>query len=86
MPDASDRLAPASPDDLADALAFALRFEGRKQKHDAAEMMSTIVAREIVDHLERAGFNILQRPPIGGAASIGFGHKGRAPANLRALL
>lgn len=37
-------LTPATPDDLADALAFALRFEGRKRKHDADEFMAMMVA------------------------------------------
>jgi hypothetical protein len=39
MPDA-DRLTPASSEDLADALAFALRCSGRKRTHDAGEMMA----------------------------------------------
>jgi len=34
MPD-SEKLTPADPEDLAASLAFALRFEGRKRKHDA---------------------------------------------------
>ena len=43
MPDA-DRLTPASSEDLADALAFALRYSGRKRVNDASEMMAAIVA------------------------------------------
>ncbi|MGD1038170.1 MAG: hypothetical protein ABR878_13540 [Roseiarcus sp.] len=68
MPDAPDRLTPAAPDDLADALAFALRFDGRRRKHDAAEMMAAIVAKRLVEHLERSGFVVMKRPPIGGSA------------------
>jgi hypothetical protein len=48
MTDAPDRLTPATPEDLADTLAFALRFEGRKRKHDAAEIMARIVAKRLV--------------------------------------
>ena len=60
-------LSPASPDDLADALAFALRFDGRKRKHDAGEFMAAIVARRLVEHLDRAGFVVMKKPPaIGG--------------------
>ena len=59
----SDDLRPASPEDLADALAFALRFDGRKRKHDAGEFMAAIVAKRLVDHLERAGFVVMKRPP-----------------------
>jgi len=62
-------LSTASPDDLADALAFALRFDGRKRKHDAAKMMARIVARRLVEHLGRSGFVIMKRPGIGGASA-----------------
>ncbi len=34
MTEPPDRLTPATPDDLADALAFALRFDGRRRKHN----------------------------------------------------
>jgi hypothetical protein len=33
----ADRLTPASSEDLADALAFALRYSGRKRLNDASE-------------------------------------------------
>ncbi len=59
---------PAAPDDLAEALAFALRFDGRKRKHDAAEIMAAIVAKRLVEHLERSGFVVMKKPPIGGSA------------------
>jgi hypothetical protein len=67
MPDA-DRLTPATPEDLADAIAFALRFNGRKRVHNADELMSSIVAKRLVEHLERSGFVVMKRPPIGGSA------------------
>ena len=73
MTDAPDHLTPASPDDLADAIAFALRFDGRKRKHDAAEIMARIVAKRLVEHLERSGFVVMKRPPIDGAATLGRG-------------
>lgn len=76
MPDA-DKLTPASPEDLAAALAFALRYEGRKRVHNADEVMSEIVAKRLVEHLERAGFVVMQKPPIGGGAALGRGHQGR---------
>jgi hypothetical protein len=77
MPDAPDRLTPATPEDIADALAFALRFDGRKRKHDAGEIMARIVAERLVAHLERAGFIVMKRPPIGGASALGRGPGGR---------
>jgi len=72
-----DRLIPAHPEDIADALAFALRYSGRKRVHDAAETMAGIVAKRLVEHLERSGFVVMKKPPIGGAASIGRGHEPR---------
>ncbi|MFZ1964630.1 MAG: hypothetical protein WAU78_14395 [Roseiarcus sp.] len=73
----SDDLRPASPEDLADALAFALRFDGRKRKHDASEFMAAIVARRLVEHLERAGFVVMKRPPAVGASTLGRGYEPR---------
>ncbi len=76
MPDAPESLTPAAPEDLADALAFALRFEGRKRTHDAAEIMARIVARRLVDHLDRCGFVVMKKPAIGGGAALGRGFEG----------
>jgi hypothetical protein len=73
MTDAPNPLTPAAPDDLADALAFALRFDGRKRKHDAGEFMAAIVARRLVEHLDRAGFVVMKKPPAVGAAALGRG-------------
>lgn len=68
-----DALTPATAQDVADALAFALRFQGRKRTHNADELMSAIVARRLVEHLERSGFVVMKRPPIGGSAPHGRG-------------
>jgi hypothetical protein len=74
MPD--DKLTPADPGDLAAALAFALRFEGRKRTHNADELMSEIVAKRLVEHLQRAGFVVMQRAPAIGGAALGRGFEG----------
>ena len=62
--------APADPSDLASALAFALRFQGRKRVHNADEIMVEIVARRLVAHLERAGFVVIEEAD--GAVAFGF--------------
>ena len=77
MPDAPERLTPAAAADVADALAFALRFQGRKRVHNADELMSEIVAKRLVEHLERSGFVVMKKPPVGGGAALGRGHDGR---------
>ncbi len=67
MTDPADKLMPADPSDLAAALAFALRFQGRRRVHNADELMSEIVAKRLVEHLERSGFVVMKKPPIGGS-------------------
>jgi len=77
MSDPAENLTPADPTDLAAALAFALRLQGRKRVHNADEIMAEIVARRMVEHLGRSGFVVMKKPPIGGAAGLGRGHEGR---------
>lgn len=61
-----DALHPADPDDLESALAFALRWRGRKRTHDADDAMASIVAKRLADHLRESGFVIMKRPPTRG--------------------
>jgi hypothetical protein len=64
-----ESLLPANAEDIADALAFALRYSGRKRVHDSAEIMASIVAKRLVAHLERCGFVVMRKPPIAGSAA-----------------
>ena len=75
----SEDLRPATLDDVADALAFALRFSGRKRVHNADEIMANIVADRLVAHLDRAGFVIMRKPPSVGAATAWRGPAGSLP-------
>ena len=59
-------LRPATPEEIADSLAFSLRFEGRKRVHHADDMMARITAERLVRHLEASGFVLMKRP---GAAA-----------------
>jgi hypothetical protein len=38
--------------------------------------MADIVAKRLVEHLERSGFVVMKKPPIGGAAALGRGFEG----------
>ncbi len=67
MPDTPKRLTPGTREDVADALAFALRFQGRKRVHNADEIMAEIAAKRLVEHLERAGFVVMKRHCLRGA-------------------
>ena len=55
-------LTPATTDDIADALAFALRFDGRKRIHTGDEFMARITAQKLVAHLELSGFVVMKKP------------------------
>lgn len=55
-------LRPADPTNIASALAFALRYDGRRRVHQADEVMSLIVAERLVRHLERCGFVVMKQP------------------------
>jgi hypothetical protein len=44
-------LTPASPEDVAESISFALRGSGRKRVHDADAMAASIAADRIVRHL-----------------------------------
>ncbi len=83
MPDTAKNLTPATPEDLADALAFALRFQGHKRVHNADEIMAEIVARRLVEHLDRAGFVVMKRPPIMAARHLGGVSRGNAARQRR---
>jgi hypothetical protein len=73
MPDA-DKFTPADPRDLADAIAFSLRFESRRRVHNADEYIAAIAAERVVRHLERLGFVVMKRPSSdrGRGARKGF--------------
>ena len=71
------KLTPATPEDLADALAFALNFKGRKRANDAREFMAGIVAKRLVDHLAQSGFVIMRKPPGVGGAAMMRGHNAK---------
>ena len=78
MSDPEEKLTPADPDDLAAALAFALRFSGRKRAHDADTFMAEIVAKRLVGHLERSRFVVMKRlVTLQGGSGVmrGFGQK-----------
>jgi hypothetical protein len=65
LPDMTDvsGLRPATPDEIATALSFALRYRGRKRVFDADDPMARITADRLVQHLEASGFVVMKKPP-----------------------
>jgi hypothetical protein len=71
----SETLTAAASEDIVDTLAFALRFNGKKRRHDADDMMAGIVAKRLVEHLALCGFVIMKKPPAEGGAALLRGHE-----------
>jgi hypothetical protein len=69
MPD-DPSLRPADPDDLRQALAFALAFDGRRRFKQADELMARLTADHLVRYLEMAGFVVMRRPGRGDFAGV----------------
>ena len=63
----NEKLKPAEPSDIAQSIAFALCYSGRKRVHDLETFTARIAADRIVRHLERCGFVVMKRPPSVGA-------------------
>jgi hypothetical protein len=59
MPD-TPHLRPATSDEIADALSFALRYQGRKRVHQADDMMARITAERLIQHLTASGFVVMK--------------------------
>jgi hypothetical protein len=62
MTDAST-LRPADPAEVADALAYALRYDGRHHVHHADGVMARITADYLIRYLAQAGFVLMREPP-----------------------
>lgn len=56
-------LRPATQDEIADTLAFALQFDGRRRVRHADSFIAQIAAKRLVEHLERSGFVVMRKPP-----------------------
>ena len=61
MLDHLDPLMPADTHDVVSALAFALCHQARRRVRQEVEIMSEIVAKRLVEHLERSGFVVMKR-------------------------
>jgi hypothetical protein len=62
MPE-TPHLSAASPDEIAETLAFALRYDGRKRVYHADAMMARITAGRLLRHLESSDFVVMTAPP-----------------------
>ena len=73
MPD-EPSLRPATEDEIAESLAFGLRYEGRKRVHHADGMMARITAERLVRHLRTSGFVLMKQPAATAPSTSHHGH------------
>jgi hypothetical protein len=67
------KLTLADPDALSDTLSFALRFEGKRRYTDTDRFAADIIADRLVRHLDRAGYVVMKKPPLGGHGQVARG-------------
>jgi hypothetical protein len=56
------KLRPATAEEIAEALSFALRFDGRRPFPQSSSLMAGITAAHLVQHLQRCGFRLMKTP------------------------
>ena len=56
-------LRPADLAEVADALAYALRYDGNRRVYHADDVMARITAERLIHHLARAGFVLMRSEP-----------------------
>lgn len=62
MPDDKD-LRPATQDELVQTISHALLFNGKKRIHHSDEFMASLMAKHLIESLDRSLFVIMKKPP-----------------------
>jgi hypothetical protein len=68
------KLRPATSEEIAEALSFALRFDGKRPFPQSSSLMAQITAVHLVRHLQRCGFQLMKCPDA--AAPSASSHAG----------
>ena len=63
MPDTPPTPRLANSTEIAQTLAFALRFDRGRRTRDAEVMAARILAERLVEHLKVSGFVMMRKPP-----------------------
>jgi hypothetical protein len=56
--------------------SIALRYDGRRRIHTTDELMIAIAAKRPVEHLQRSGFVVMRKSPIGGSSCLQAANEG----------
>jgi hypothetical protein len=76
IPDKPD-LRTATADEVAEALSFALRYQGRKRVNHADDVMARITVERLVNHLQASGFVLMKAPPRTAPTTSGMPPSGQ---------
>ena len=68
-------LRPATADEVADCLAHALQYNGRKRFRGAEHFQARMTADHLFRALELSGFVLMRKPPAPPHSSTTFGMK-----------
>ncbi len=60
----SEQLLLATPEELEQTIAHALRFDGKRNFRAAGDMMARITAAHLVQQLRQCGFVVMKAPPV----------------------
>ena len=63
----------AEPEDVKQALAFALRYRGRKRTDTASKAMAEITAERLFKHLAQSGFVVMHKAPARPGPDLHYG-------------
>jgi hypothetical protein len=66
------QLRPATAEEIAEALSFALRFDGKRPFPQASSLMAQITAVHLVRHL-RCGFQLMKAPDAAAPSASNHG-------------
>ena len=67
-----DKLEPATRRDLEICLALGLTSGSSLARHQAAEVTAKVVAERLVAELEKSGFVMMRKPPVGGTSPLRY--------------
>ncbi len=59
--DSNEHLRPATAEEIAESISFALRYDGRRRVSHADEIMARITAERLVQHLRGSGFVVMRQ-------------------------
>ena len=71
--DDPQQLRPATPDEVAETLSYALRYDSYRRVHHSDDAMARITAERLVERLARSGFVLMKRPPARAPSAPGVG-------------